>query len=84
MLAGLVALELHGVAAAAERGHGFTDGNAVGCDVATGGAVLLAGAVAGIAADFLGEVGMAFNVGSRFRVALLAGLLDGNLSEGEE
>jgi len=85
VLAGLVALELGGMAGAAKRGHCFTCGNAIGRDVAAGGTVLLAGAVAGIATDVLRKVGMAFDVGGRFGVALLAGLVDGGgLSEGEE
>lgn len=58
VFAGFERLELFGVAGAAERRHLLAAGYAIRRGVAAGVAVLLAGAVAGITSDALGEVGV--------------------------
>jgi|GEM_PF-4342972 len=79
MPGGLVGLELVGVAGAAEGRDLVSRCDTVWCGMAGGGAVLLAFAVAGVAGDAFGEVGVRLDVRCWLCVALLAELVRGGL-----
>lgn len=75
MAGGLVGFELVGMAGAAEGRDLIAGGDAVWRGVAGGFAVFFALAVAGVAADSLGEVRMRLDISCWFCMALLAELV---------
>ena len=75
MTGGLVGFELVGMTGAAEGRDLVPGGDAVWGGVASGFAVLIALAVAGVATHAFGEVGMRLNISGWFSMALLAELV---------